>query len=40
LVSKGFEPVGDSSEAFARFIVEGLKKGQLLVDISVAKLEQ
>jgi tripartite-type tricarboxylate transporter receptor subunit TctC len=40
LVSKGFEPVGDSSEAFAKFIVEDLKKGKLLVDISGAKLEQ
>jgi tripartite-type tricarboxylate transporter receptor subunit TctC len=40
LVSKGFEPVGDTSEAFAKFIVEDLKKGKLLVDISGAKLEQ
>src|SRR5260370_40833778 len=40
LISKGFEPVGDSSEAFAKFIVEDQKKGQLLVDISGAKLEQ
>jgi len=40
LISKGFEPVGDSSEAFAKFIVEDLKKGKLLVDISGAKLEQ
>jgi tripartite-type tricarboxylate transporter receptor subunit TctC len=40
LISKGFEPVGDSSEAFAKFIVEDQKKGRLLVDISGAKLEQ
>ena len=40
LISKGFEPVGDSSEAFAKFIVEDQKKGNLLVDISGAKLEQ
>jgi tripartite-type tricarboxylate transporter receptor subunit TctC len=40
LISKGFEPVGDSSEAFAKFIVEDQKKGKLLVDISGAKLEQ
>ena len=40
LVSKGFEPVGDGNEAFARFIVEDQKKGKLLVDISGAKLEQ
>jgi tripartite-type tricarboxylate transporter receptor subunit TctC len=40
LTSKGFEPVGDSNEAFARFIVEDQKKGKLLVDISGAKLEQ
>ncbi len=40
LLSKGFEPVGDSSEAFAKFIVEDQKKGKLLVDISGAKLEQ
>jgi tripartite-type tricarboxylate transporter receptor subunit TctC len=40
LISKGFEPVGDTSEAFAKFIVEDQKKGKLLVDISGAKLEQ
>jgi tripartite-type tricarboxylate transporter receptor subunit TctC len=40
LISKGFEPVGDTSEAFAKFIVEDQKKGRLLVDISGAKLEQ
>jgi tripartite-type tricarboxylate transporter receptor subunit TctC len=40
LVSKGFEPVGDASEAFAKFIVEDQKKGKLLVDIAGAKLEQ
>ena len=40
LISKGFEPVGDSSEAFVKFIVEDQKKGKLLVDISGAKLEQ
>jgi tripartite-type tricarboxylate transporter receptor subunit TctC len=40
LISKGFEPVGDSSEAFAKFIIEDQKKGKLLVDISGAKLEQ
>jgi tripartite-type tricarboxylate transporter receptor subunit TctC len=40
LISKGFEPVGDGSEAFAKFIVEDQKKGKLLVDISGAKLEQ
>jgi tripartite-type tricarboxylate transporter receptor subunit TctC len=40
LVSKGFEPVGDTSAAFAKFIVEDQKKGRLLVDISGAKLEQ
>ena len=40
LVSKGFEPVGDGNEAFAKFIVEDQKKGKLLVDISGAKLEQ
>ncbi len=40
LASKGFEPVGDGHEAFARFIVEDQKKGKLLVDISGAKLEQ
>jgi len=40
LISKGFEPVGDASEAFVKFIVEDQKKGKLLVDISGAKLEQ
>ena len=40
LVSKGFAPVGNTSEAFAKFIVEDQKKGKLLVDISGAKLEQ
>jgi tripartite-type tricarboxylate transporter receptor subunit TctC len=40
LVSKGFEPVGNSSEDFVKFIVEDQKKGKLLVDISGAKLEQ
>jgi tripartite-type tricarboxylate transporter receptor subunit TctC len=40
LTSKGFDGVGDGSEAFAKFIVEDQKKGKLLVDISGAKLEQ
>src|SRR5215470_19202337 len=40
LISKAFEPVGDPSDAFAKFIVEDQKKGKLLVDISGAKLEQ
>jgi tripartite-type tricarboxylate transporter receptor subunit TctC len=40
LISKGFAPVGDSGEAFAKFIVEDQKKGKRLVDISGAKLEQ
>ena len=40
LISRGFEPVGDASEAFVKFIVEDQKKGKLLVDISGAKLEQ
>src|SRR5215831_3935842 len=40
LISKGFTPVGNSSEELARFIVEDQKKGKLLVDISGAKLEQ
>ena len=40
LVSKGFTPVGNSSEELAKFIVEDQKKGKLLVDISGAKLEQ
>jgi tripartite-type tricarboxylate transporter receptor subunit TctC len=40
LISKAFEPVGDASDAFAKFIVEDQKKGKLLVDISGAKLEQ
>ena len=39
LISKGFTPVGNSSEELARFIVEDQKKGKLLVDISGAKLE-
>jgi tripartite-type tricarboxylate transporter receptor subunit TctC len=39
LTSKGFEGVGDGSEAFAKFIVEDQKKGKLLVDISGARLE-
>jgi tripartite-type tricarboxylate transporter receptor subunit TctC len=40
LLSKGFEPVGDSSDAFAKFIVQDQAKGKLLVDISGTKLEQ
>jgi tripartite-type tricarboxylate transporter receptor subunit TctC len=40
LISKGFTPVGSSSEELAKFIVEDQKKGKLLVDISGAKLEQ
>jgi tripartite-type tricarboxylate transporter receptor subunit TctC len=40
LVSKGFAPVGNSSEELARFIVEDQKKGRQLVEISGAKLEQ
>ena len=40
LISKGFTPVGNSSEELAKFIVEDQKKGKLLVDISGAKLEQ
>jgi tripartite-type tricarboxylate transporter receptor subunit TctC len=39
LISKGFTPVGNSSEELAKFIVEDQKKGKLLVDISGAKLE-
>jgi tripartite-type tricarboxylate transporter receptor subunit TctC len=39
LTSKGFEGMGDTSEAFAKFIVEDQKKGKLLVDISGARLE-
>jgi tripartite-type tricarboxylate transporter receptor subunit TctC len=40
LVSKGFAPVGNSSEELAKFIVEDQMKGRLLVDISGARLEQ
>jgi tripartite-type tricarboxylate transporter receptor subunit TctC len=40
LVSKGFDPVGDSREDFASFIVADQAKGKLLVEISGAKLEQ
>jgi tripartite-type tricarboxylate transporter receptor subunit TctC len=40
LISKGFEPVGDASEAFAEFIVADQAKGKRLVDISGVKLEQ
>jgi tripartite-type tricarboxylate transporter receptor subunit TctC len=40
LTAKGFVPVGDSPEGFARFIVEDQKKGKLLVDISGARLDQ
>jgi tripartite-type tricarboxylate transporter receptor subunit TctC len=40
LLSKGFEPVGDSRADFASFIVADQAKGKLLVDISGAKLEQ
>jgi tripartite-type tricarboxylate transporter receptor subunit TctC len=39
LISKGFTPVGNSSDELAKFIVEDQKKGKLLVDISGAKLE-
>jgi len=39
LISKGFTPVGNSSEELTKFIVEDQKKGKLLVDISGAKLE-
>src|SRR5215467_3614796 len=40
LISKGFAPVGDGSDAFAKFIVEDQAKGKRLVDISGVKLEQ
>lgn len=40
LTSKGFDPVGDSSEAFAKFIVEDMPKGKMLVDISGVKLDK
>ncbi len=40
LTSKGFDPVGNSSEAFAKFIVDDMPKGKMLVDISGVKLEQ
>jgi tripartite-type tricarboxylate transporter receptor subunit TctC len=40
LISKGFAPVGDASDAFAKFIVEDQAKGKRLVDISGVKLEQ
>jgi len=40
LISKGFTPVGDGSDAFAKFIVEDQAKGKRLVDISGVKLEQ
>jgi tripartite-type tricarboxylate transporter receptor subunit TctC len=40
LISKGFEPVGDATDAFARFIVDDQAKGKRLVDISGVKLEQ
>ncbi len=39
LISKGFTPVGNSSDELTKFIVEDQKKGKLLVDISGAKLE-
>lgn len=40
LISKGFAPVGDASDAFAKFIVADQAKGRRLVDISGVKLEQ
>ena len=40
LISKGFEPIGAASEAFAEFIVVDQAKGKRLVDISGVKLEQ
>ena len=39
-MSKGFTPVGNSSEAFAKFMVEDKVTAKQLVDISGAKLEQ
>jgi tripartite-type tricarboxylate transporter receptor subunit TctC len=40
LISRGFTPVGNGSDAFAKFIVEDQAKGKRLVDISGVKLEQ
>ncbi len=40
LISKGFAPVGDTNDAFAKFIVADQAKGRRLVDISGVKLEQ
>jgi tripartite-type tricarboxylate transporter receptor subunit TctC len=40
LLSKGFTPVGNSSEAFAKFLVEDKVTARQLVDLSGAKLEQ
>jgi tripartite-type tricarboxylate transporter receptor subunit TctC len=40
LRSKGFEPVGNSPEAFAKFIVEDLPKAKVLVDAAGVKLDQ
>jgi tripartite-type tricarboxylate transporter receptor subunit TctC len=40
LLSKGFTPVGNSSEDFARFLVEDKVTAKQLVDLSGAKLEQ
>jgi len=40
LTSKGFDPVGNSTEEFAKFIVEDMPKGKMLVDISGVKLDK
>ncbi len=40
LTSKGFDPVGNPSDVFAKFIVEDMPKGKMLVDISGVKLVQ
>jgi tripartite-type tricarboxylate transporter receptor subunit TctC len=40
LLSKGFTPVGNPSEAFAKFLVEDKVTAKQLVDLSGAKLEQ
>jgi tripartite-type tricarboxylate transporter receptor subunit TctC len=40
LLSKGFTPIGNSSDAFAKFLVEDKVTAKQLVDLSGAKLEQ
>jgi hypothetical protein len=37
---RGFEPVGNSSDAFAKFVVEDMPKGRMRVDISGVKLDK